>query len=180
MPIQPLPICFFRRLVVYGTVIVVLTAALSACGFRLRGQGDLPPSLAIVHVKTPASKIAVPSEFPDILKRSLEVRGSAITDDPKLATATIEIHDESFDERTLATSSDDEVRSTTLTYSVTYSVTLANGKQLLSRQQASATQDSIYAESAVLGRAEGLSVEQRGMMEDIANSILLRLQIAAS
>jgi LPS-assembly lipoprotein len=161
-------------------LIAALAASLSACGFRLRGQGDLPTSLSIVYIKVPSSKIAVPSEFPDILERSLEGRGSVVTSDPKQATATIEIHNESFNERTLATTSDDEVRSTTLTYTVIYSVILAGGKQLLSRQPASATQDSIYAESAVLGRAEGRAVEQRSMMEDVANSILLRLQVAAS
>jgi LPS-assembly lipoprotein len=164
-----------QRFVIFAVVAGLLTA----CGFRLRGQGDLPPALAIVYLKVPSSTVTAPSEFSDIMGRSLEGRGSAITSNPKLATATMEIHDENFNERTFATSSDDEARSTTLTYSVTYSVTLANGKPILSRQQASATQDSIYAESAVLGKAEGINVELRGMMEDVANSILLRLQVAA-
>jgi LPS-assembly lipoprotein len=164
------------RLVILGGL---LTLLLPACGFHLRGQANLPAAVSVVYVKTDRPTANRPSNLPAVLRRSLENSGATVTDEPDQAKAIVEIHNENTTQRTLAASDSDEVRSNTLVYTVEYSVTLADGSQLIPREAVGASQDFLYQEADILGRAEGERLIFKDMLATVSNSIILRMQAAA-
>ena len=164
------------RLVILGGLFALL---LPACGFHLRGQTNLPATVSVVYIKADRRADDRPSELPAVLRRALEDSGATVTDAPDQAKAIIEIHNENITKRTLAASDSDEVRSNTLVYTVDYSLTLADGTPLIPRESAGASQDFLYQEADILGRAEGERLIFRDMLATVSNSIILRMQAAA-
>ncbi len=156
--------------------VCLLLVLIAGCGFRLRGSVDIPPSLAIVYLDYDTSGVGVPSEFPAVFKRKLETNGSTVTTDPAAATATVALLGERVEQRTTGTTADDEVRSFTMTLRVRYSVTLADGTEIIEPEWVTNSQDFIYREADILGRAEGERLVLQDMREDAATSILQRIQ----
>jgi LPS-assembly lipoprotein len=166
-----------------AAVLGVLLVLLGGCGFKLRGQAQLPPELAVTYLKAYRPPGAQPGDLPAALERSLVANGVKVTAEPQSATATLEILQEAVRSRALAAGSREstakgEIREYALQFDVTYQVTLADGKKLIPPQTLSASRNMLYDESKVLGRAAGEEILIRDMVNDIARSIILRLQAA--
>lgn len=160
-------------------VLALLALTASGCGFKLRGALDLPPELRVVYIKTNRSTDTPPTGLESALTSLLRGNGVTIAQDPKQATAILEILNESQNSRTLAAARENQARLSTLTYQVTYRVLQPDGKVLAPEAVASATRDLLYPESAVLAREQGTQLARRDMETDIARAILRRLAIVA-
>lgn len=153
-----------------------LLLALSACGFQLRGQAELPPAMDTTHIDTRRPPGARPSELAPVLGRILEANGVVLSDDPETAGARLEILLESGRSRTLASDERGDVRETTLIYEVHYRVLDAAGEVLIPADRVLLTRDILYAERDVLGRQEGEQLALRDLRTDAAYAIVRRIQ----
>lgn len=155
---------------------------LANCGFHLRGQARLPPELAVTYIKAQRAPGSPSGNLAGSLERTLQANGVEVTTDQKAATATLEILQEGLRSRALAagtqatSTTQGQIREYTLTYSVNYQVTRADGSKLISPETLSASRNLLYDETKVLGRAAGEEILVREMVSDLARSILLRLQ----
>jgi LPS-assembly lipoprotein len=168
-----------RACAVYGLVLALLLATLSGCGFRLRGQAHLPPEMAVTYIQTGGSPTDPPSELKLALQCALEANGVVVTPDPQQAQARLIILNEQSRRRTLAAGPRGEAREYTLTYTVDYTATKADGTPLIPQETATLSRDLLYSEADVLGRDAGEAIILRDLRADITRSILLRLQLAA-
>ncbi len=158
-----------------GTVLVWL----AGCGFHLRGRADLPPELALTHIAynqrdNPKSPLVWS------LKRALEANGVEVTDSLELSTAQVRIINELQRRRVLATDAQGDAREYELSYEVSYGVILAGGERLVPVETLRVSRNLFYAESEVLGRAEGEELMVNDMADDLAWSIIRRMQSAGA
>lgn len=165
---------------IFLLIAVLLALLLAGCGFRLRGQAQLPPQMAVTYIRSAPPVGAPPSALVDALSQLLETNGVQVTNDPAQATATLEILEQGIRRRTVATAgSEGQTRQYTLTYNVKYRVGLPDGTALIPTNNLSVFRDLLYSEADVLGRAEGEQIALQDMITDMARSILLRLEVLA-
>jgi LPS-assembly lipoprotein len=162
-----------------GLVLVLALMMLVSCGFKLRGQVELPPDMAVVYINVGGSPTTPPSALGVTLRRVLEANGVVVTTDPAQAKANLVILRDVVRRRLMAASAGGVDREYTLIYTVDYTVTRADGSPLLAQESVSLSRDLLYPDAAVLGREEGEEIMLNALRDDIARSVLLRLQVAA-
>jgi LPS-assembly lipoprotein len=159
-------------------VFLLVAILMNSCGFQLRGQVNLPPALAVTYIKT-NGPIAT-SEVGQALQQALEANKARITADPAAATGTITLLSEEVLRRTTATNPTGDVREYQLTYRVVYTVTKADGTDLIANESLSVSQNLLYPQAQILGQAAGEDIMLRSMASDISWSIIRRLEAIAS
>jgi LPS-assembly lipoprotein len=162
-----------------GLLLILSLTLLVSCGFKLRGQVELPPDMAVTYINVGGSPTTPPSPLGFALRRVLETNGAVVTTDPAEATANLVVLRDAVRRRLVAASRGGVDREYTLTYTVDYKVTRADGSPLV-EDSVSLSRDLLYPDAAVLGREEGEAIILKAMRDDIAYSMLLRLQVAAS
>ena len=160
-------------------VLSLLVLMVTACGFKLRGQANLPPAMAVTYIKTNRPELSQPSALAATLSQALDANGVKVTQDREKATAILDILSEQIQRRTVAATRKDQTRQYILAYNVAYQVTLADGTKLLPRQQIGAYRNLIYQESQVLGTAEADNIALQEMQSDLSSSIIRRLQLVS-
>jgi LPS-assembly lipoprotein len=160
------------------TVFVVFSLAIivAGCGFKLRGEADLPPELAKTYIKTNRPPGAPPSSLARTLEDLLVANGVEVTESPLGATAVIELVEENIRRRVVASDSIGDTREYTFTLEVAYRVARPNGHALLPMDTIRLARDIIYAETEVLGRQEGEAITLREMESSAAQTIVRRLE----
>ncbi|MGF1528613.1 MAG: LPS assembly lipoprotein LptE [Candidatus Competibacterales bacterium] len=148
----------------------------TGCGFRLRGQAQLPLVLAVTLIEEDRPEGRPPSDLASQLARLLRSQGVRITEAPGDATAVLEIIDQDLSRRLIAAGEDGDVREALLRFEVEYTVRDAQGQVLLPPTDYALTRDALYDEAAVLGAAEGEQIALRQMIEDTALAIVRRLE----
>ncbi|WP_417658617.1 LPS assembly lipoprotein LptE [Pseudidiomarina sp.] len=96
--------------------LVILTTALSGCGFQLRDNYQLPAAMQAVSVQAPAF-----SEFSQVLQRRLTLAGAELVDSAQ-ADMTIEVLSDQLDRRTLSLSQSGQVAEYEMIYTVNYQI----------------------------------------------------------
>lgn len=160
-----------RALVYWG-----LAASLGACGFELRGQATLPPSMASTYIAGQQAPGSPPSSLALALARALKVNGINIVDKPESATARLLILDEDYRRRILATGDNGVVREYQLEYWVEFALADGNGAPLTAKQQLRVARDILYNEADVLGRVAGEELARTELIEQAAAAMLRRIQ----
>jgi len=135
-------------------LLVLSLTLLVSCGFKLRGQVELPPDMAVTYINVGGSPTTPPSELGFALRRVLETNGAVVTTDPAEATANLVVLRDDVRRRLVAASPGGVEREYTLTYTVDYRVTRADGSPL-AEGNVSLSRDLLYPDAAVLGREEG-------------------------
>ena len=157
-------------------VCILLSVLLSSCGFKLRGQANLPKSLLFLYIDNQQPAGAPPNPLLFELRQALRSNGVVLLDEADDSSARLRIVNEDYRRRTLATNRSGAVRKFNLEYIVTFSVFDANATPLVEAAQVSAIRNIVYDESQILGRVEGEQIAQQDMQRDVVNAILRRLQ----
>ncbi len=145
---------------------------LSACGFQLRGQVDMPEGLDTVYIRAP-----------EVLKNELEVFLQAnsveISKIRKEADAVISMQKERFDQRVLSvdpkTGRSQEFE---LTYSVEYSFARKDGSVLVEPRVIRLVRDYFFDPETLLGKSSEASTLRKEMRRDSVRELFRRLQHA--
>lgn len=153
------------------TKLLLLTAvlAVSACGFHLRGQVDLPYSLRILAVDSSALNYASRKQ----LKQVLESNGVVISEDAQYRLVLLS---EVADKRTLSVTSSAKTAEYELRQGLRFVLRNSEGADLMLPQSIESFRTQIYDAEAVIGKAEEEEQIRRDLQTDNIGKLLRRLK----
>jgi LPS-assembly lipoprotein len=154
-------------------VVGVQALLLSACGFQLRSEADLPPALARTH-------IAGLSQYSSLyikLRRALHASGIRIVNG-KNATAILHIIDQNRGRRVLSVSANGRVRQFELYIVVRFEVIWQGNAFKLKNQMLTTTRDLTFNETQVLGKSSEAALLYEDMENELVQLMLYRLEAA--
>ncbi|MFO1432177.1 MAG: LPS assembly lipoprotein LptE [Candidatus Competibacteraceae bacterium] len=166
----------WKVILAWGLPGLLALALVTGCGFKLRGQVELPPAMRVTYVKVNRPPGTPPGTLERTLQDFLRANGVEVATDPKQATAILEIVSEDRSNRLVATNREGNTRTWTLTYLVNYRVLLPDNKELLPQTAASVSRNVTYPESAILSRGQGENVAHRDMEYELVRAIFFRLE----
>jgi LPS-assembly lipoprotein len=150
--------------------------ALSACGFHLRDSLVLPPGLEEVRVTSgdPYSALA------QSLERSLLRAGAAVVPSTdRRRVASLNIRSERWADRPLSIDEFGRAQEYTLLYAVVFSLTDANGDEVVPQQAVEMSRDYISSPTEATGTATERELLTREMQREMTASILRRIDAAS-
>jgi LPS-assembly lipoprotein len=165
------------RAIAHGRLLALawLGAALviSGCGFRLRGDVEIPPDLNPLFIQAAAGS-PVAQALSDRL-RGTQVRLAA---NPKDAKLILRILGESRLSRVVAVNRAGKVLSLELFYRVSFDVQGPDGKERLPRQEIELVRGFDNPDTEVLGKQLEGELIYQDMIDDAADRVLIRLRAA--
>ncbi|MBT8136747.1 MAG: hypothetical protein KJO54_07015 [Gammaproteobacteria bacterium] len=153
--------------------ILLVAAAVAACGFQLRGATLLPKELSRVHLRAANMNSVLVEKLEAQLRRS----GVEILPDETAATAVLTIVDDQADERVLSVSARGEPQEYELYHTVVFAMTTASGF-VLEPTTMTLTRDYFFDEQDILGRREDAEFLQDALAEDVARAVVQRAALA--
>jgi len=158
-----------------GAVALVCMALLTvSCGFQLRGSQSvrLPPDLKVM-------RIVMGAGYPPLLvevRNSLRVLGQVrVTDDIKATVPVLNILREQSVSEVLSVDSTGRINAYLLNYRIDFSLTGADGKNLLPAQSIKLQREYTFDRLNVLATERQAEFLQNEMRRDAAQQILRRL-----
>ena len=157
-------------------LLTVLSVLLAGCGFQLRGMegNGIPPALARTYI---APVMAADPSFLRLLRQRLSAQGVALVDQADSASSRLQILSTQNRQRLLASAGRDTSRLYQLSFDVIYQLNDDQGKVLVTRDQIHVKRDILYAESALLGRAEGEQLVRHELHREAVTAMLRRLTV---
>ena len=149
------------------SVIMLLTLALSACGFQLRGAADL----AFNSLYIQGSKLSISRD----LARILKTNGVRVVEKSEDAELLLELLSESNQKRILSLSGGGLVREFELIYLLNFRVREASSPTWGPVQTLRGRRDFSYSDTALLGKAEEEARLNADMRNDAIRELLRRL-----
>jgi len=157
-----------QRLILIVTI-TVLFAALSGCGFALRGKVNLPAELDSVLI-TGSDR-----EMMSLLEDSLESSGASIVDSENDATAVLDLVNSEFTRELRTSDANGRATSYTLRYEVDYDVRKSNGEEIQINQSISQIRVLQYDPLQELQSEEESEFLEEEMQKEIVLQLLRRL-----
>jgi LPS-assembly lipoprotein len=152
---------------------LALCALLTACGFHLRGQAELP--FETLYISSNASAL----EFANKLKRAVRSGSQTkIVDDVKSAQATLSILDAHRERVILSLSTSGRIQELSLYYHVSFAVADSSGKQYLSPNQIVLRRDLTYNDTDIIAKEQEEELLYLDMENDAVQQVMRRLQAA--
>jgi LPS-assembly lipoprotein len=142
---------------------LLLPVLLSACGFSLRGTGNIPPEISVVYIESP-------DRFSDFYRALVdEIRASRLTlaADSGSADTVIRVSQDQTGQRTLSVSGRNVPTEYEIWYTVQYSL-FVDGEEVLPPTRHTRVRDYTYDETLVLGKA----LEEEGLRKAIASDLV--------
>jgi LPS-assembly lipoprotein len=149
------------------SIIMLITLALSACGFQLRGAADL----AFKTLYIQGGKLSITRD----LTRTLKTNGVQVVGKSEDAELLLELLNESNQKRILSLSGGGLVREFELVYLLNFRVREAGSPTWGPVQTLRGRRDFSYSDSALLGKAEEEARLNADMRNDAIRELLRRL-----
>ncbi len=159
-----------------GVVTGLLLLVLTACGFHLRGQLDLPPALASTYIETNGAD----SNLIKRLRSSLLGNGVVVTANRSEATAILRILRDSYDRRVLSVGGGRKIREYEIHYAVQFELVELGGDPLVAPQTVELFRDYTYDEDDILGKQGEEASIRKDMIREAGDRILRIIQAALS
>jgi len=157
-----------------ASVVAVASLALSACGFHLRREAQLPASMQRVHIDIadPASALARG------LARALPRSGVQLVDDAT-GVAVIRIGANTLSTDVLSVGGNARATEYTLRYHVEFEVRDANGESYIAPQTIELTRDFTFDARQSLGVAAQIDLLSTELQQDMVQAVLRRVEARA-
>jgi LPS-assembly lipoprotein len=168
------PGCRACGLLAIGLILGTLLSA-SACGFKLRGQVEIPPELGPIYIQSSPRSPVRDSIVQQI--QGLQVR---LTKGPREAHVIVRILKESRTSRVVAVDKNGKALASELYYGVTFDAVTPDGKQLVPKQTIDVVRTYENPDIQVLGEQSEAQLIYAEMSDDAANQILKRLRAMLS
>ena len=150
---------------------VLLSFALTGCGFKLRGAADVP--FETVYLPGSTGGIALD------LKRNIQAGTRAkVADDPKKADAILQFTDELRQKVILSLSGTGRVREYRLVYQVGFRVHDGKGGEYVPQSTIRLTRDISFNDTEVLAKEAEEGLLFRDMQIDMVQQVMRRLSAA--
>jgi LPS-assembly lipoprotein len=160
-----------RPLLVRACAALLCAAALSGCGFKLRGSdGSYNMPFHSIYLAFPDT-----SPLGTELKRNLRAGDVAIADKADQAEAQFDVVSENRGKQILSLNSLGRVREYLLVYTVVFQVRDAKGGQLLAPTEITLKRNMAFDETQVLAKESEEALLYRDMQSDLVQQIMRRL-----
>jgi LPS-assembly lipoprotein len=159
---------------IQASMLLGLAIALSACGFHLRENANLPTQMHRVHVA-----VAGGGEFERMLTRALEVSGVTVEDESGPGIAELRVPTAAFSTDSLNNGGYVRITEYAVHYLVQFDVADANGQVLIPIQRINMQREYSYDASNTVGNASQVQEIQHSLNADAVQAILFRLEAAA-
>ncbi len=152
---------------------LLVLALLQGCGWHLRGDLDLPPSISPLFIQGLARYDALRME----LDRSLAGSGVELTEQRNKAGAVLRILNHSSNKRVLSViGTTGKVAEYELQESLEFDMVDARGQELFPRQQAEVLRTYTNREDEVLGKRREEQELRKDMRRDLVARVLNHMQ----
>ena len=157
-----------------ASLLLLLSAlALTACGFHLRQNAALPPSMQRVHLTVNGA-----GDLERHLARALQVSGATVEDNSGPGIAELRIPVAAFGTDTLSAGGYVRITEYAVRYQVEFDVADAAGQLLVPHQRIDMQREYSYDATNTVGNASQVQEIQRSLNDDMVQAILFRLQAA--
>jgi len=157
----------FFRIIITGLIFFNLTA----CGFHLRGQNELPPALHTVYLQTDNPY----GQFESTLKQTLISAGVVMVDSPRAAPVTLSISKPVLANSMSTLGASNQTRVYTVVYTVTFSLMNAQGKVLFPATPITSTRSLTLSANQLLDSNSQLTLLEQEMQRDVIDQLYNRL-----
>jgi LPS-assembly lipoprotein len=151
--------------------LVLLSFALVACGFHLRGSYQLPEHLSPLYLDKESMSLQLYKE----LRSTIKASGAELTEDAAAAASILKVDSELRTRDVISVDSLGRAREYRLIYRLTFSLRSA-GENVIERSNIQLERNLLFNPEAVLGVAEETQNIYQDMIRDSTGQILLRLQ----
>jgi LPS-assembly lipoprotein len=153
----------------------VLAASLAGCGFHIRKEAQLPPSMQRVHIVIADTSSVLAKDLAKALPRS----GAQVVDADGPGVATMKFTANTFSTDVLSVGGNARANEYSLRYHVEFEVTDAAGTALLPKQTIELSREYTFDASQALGVAAENDMLTKELQRDMVDTILRRLQAIA-
>lgn len=157
-----------------ASLLLVLAVALSACGFHLRQNANLPPQMQRVHLVVSGG-----GELERRLTRALQTSDVTVEDNGGPGIAELRVPVAVFSTETLSAGGYVQISEFAVRYHVEFEVDDAAGHALLPHQRIDMSREYSYDASNTVGNESQVQELQRSLNDDMVQAILFRLQAAS-
>lgn len=158
-----------KKNVIRISILTFLVTLLSACGFHLRGQVDLPVGLRILNLDAQAAETMTQN----LLRQSMLSNGVTLSQD---APYTLKIISESGNRRVLSVTSNAKASEYELTQNLSFKLLDANGEAVSEELNITSYRTLQYDADAEIGKAQEEANLRREMKQNNAYNVLIRLK----
>lgn len=162
-----------RERIIGTAATAVLSIALSACGWHLRGDVRLPESFASTYVSTEDEY----TDFYRELRKALIASGVNVTSQPSATGAIVRIRSDVAGQRVVAVSARNTPEEFQVFYAVDYSLDV-DGAEWLASQHVELTANYSYDTSVVLAKQREQRTMQEALAREVASQVVRRLASA--
>jgi len=158
-----------KKNVIRISILTFLVTLLSACGFHLRGQVDLPVGLRILNLDAQAAETMTQN----LLRQSMLSNGVTLSQD---APYTLKIISESGNRRVLSVTSNAKASEYELTQNLSFTLFDDEGEALSEELTITSYRTLQYDANAEIGKAQEEANLRREMKQNNAYNVLMRLK----
>ena len=158
-----------------ASLLLVTALALTACGFHLRENANLPPSMQTVHLAVSGN-----SDFERHLARSLETSGVNVVDESGPGVAELRAPVVRFSTESLTAGGYVRITESAVRFHVEFDVVDPSGQVLVARQKIDMSREYSYDAADATGNASQVEALQKSLSDDMVQAILFRLQAAGN
>ena len=151
--------------------LVLVTFAITACGYHLRGSYDLPAHLSPLYLDKESMSLLLYKE----LRSTIRASGAELAEDPTAAASELKVSNEHRTRDVISVDSLGRAREYRLVYRLSFSLQ-ASGESVIENRKIELSRNLLFNPEAVLGVAEETQNVYRDMIRDSAGQILLQLQ----
>lgn len=152
-------------------LVALCVPLLAACGFHLRRSAQLAPQLQHLYLQVSGGGSLLRQ-----LAGTLRASGVHLADAEGPGVAVLNVPVNAFSTQALTLTGFARVSEYAVHYQVQFQVLDANGKTLIPLQSIHMSRDFTFDQTQVLGSAGQQEQIQRGLVDDMAQAILMRLQ----
>lgn len=147
---------------------------LSGCGFHLRGAVPLPPAMKHVHLQVGTSMLS----FRRALERNLELSGVELEDHGGPGIAEMNVPVVAFSNDLMTLGGYTQVVEYAVRFHVQFFVDDDKGDPVIGRQRLDMQREYSVQSNQTIGTSGQTEQMQQGMVDDMVQSIMLRLRAA--
>jgi len=156
-----------------ASLLLMSTLSLAACGFHLRQNVDLPPTMKQVHVT-----VSNNFDLQRRLTRALESQGVTVQERAGADVAEFNVQTAYFTTDTLSVSGQAQVTEYTVRYHVQFDVHDGSGQPILPHQRIDLEKEFSYDATNTIGTTAQVDAIHAALNDEMITAIMLRLQAA--
>lgn len=152
-------------------LLLAAVTMLGACGFHLRRNVALPPSMQRIHLNVSGAR-----DLPRMLGRALTAAGVTVEDNSGPGIAELQVPVAAFSSDALSAGGYVQITEYAVHYHVQFDVADASGRVLVPSQSIDMSREFSYDATNTIGNASQVEQIQRSLNDDMVQAILFRLQ----